>query len=181
MISVALPGLIVLVWLINSSVKVPRTLTYWIWAYALVFLLAQSVIVQAGWKGYIESPRGRAVLLDEGRFEKYRWILSQTRPGEYYFQADDCDQYFLLGLRNPAKVSFVVGGEYTRPEQVQNVIEMLEKYHVRIVMWSAWLDVPRSPGGEPRALAALRTYLGAHYHPVREFADDLEEVWERNP
>jgi hypothetical protein len=58
---------------------------------------------------------------------------------------------------------------------------MLEKHKVRLVMWSAWLDVPREPGGNPRALAALRTYLVAHYHPVKEFADDLEEAWERSP
>jgi hypothetical protein len=180
LISVAPPGMIMLVWLIKSSKRLPQTLTKAIWAYALVVLVARSVIVQTGWKGYLQSPTGRAALLDPDRFEKYRWIVNHTRPGDFYFQADDCDQYFLLDLRNPAEVSFVTGGDYTRPEQVQNVIEMLEKYQVRFVMWSAWLDVPRSPGGNPRELAALRAYLSAHYHPVREFADDEEEAWERS-
>jgi hypothetical protein len=180
LISIAPPGMIVLVWLIKFSKRLPRTLTNSIWAYALVILVAQSVIVQTRWKGYLQSPTGRAALLDPDRFEKYRWILNHTRPGDFYFQADDCDQYFLLDLRNPAEVSFVTGGDYTRPEQIQNVIEMLEKYQVRFVMWSAWLDVPRSPGGNPRELAALRAYLSAHYHPLRGFADDEEEAWERS-
>jgi hypothetical protein len=179
LISVAPPAMIVFVWLIKSSKRLPRTLTNLVWAYALVFLVAQSVIVQTGWKGYLQSPTGRAALLDPERFEKYRWVLNHTRPGDFYFQADDCDQYFLLDLRNPAEVSFVTGGDYTRPEQVQNVIEMLEKYQVRFVMWSAWLDVPRSPGGNPRELAALRAYLSAHYHPVKGFAEDEEEAWQR--
>jgi hypothetical protein len=181
LISVAPPAMIVLVWLIESSKRLSRMLTHSIWAFALIVLAAQTVIVQAGWRGFLQSPTGRAALLNVDLFEKYRWILNHTRPGDYYFQADDCDQYFLLDLRNPAQVSFVVGGDYTRPNQVANVIESLEKYQVRYVMWSAWLDVPRNPGGNPRALAPLRAYLQAHYHPVRDFTDAVEEVWERSP
>ncbi len=179
LISVAPPGMIVVVWLIKSSKRLPRRLAHLVCAYALVILVAQSVIVQTGWRGYLETPTGRAVLLEPDHFEKYRWVLNHTKPGDYYFQADDCDQYFLLGLRNPAEVSFVTGGDYTRPEQVQNLVEALERYQVRFVMWSAWLDVPRRPGGNPKILATLRAYLGAHYHPVRGFADDNEEAWER--
>jgi hypothetical protein len=145
-----------------------------------VFLVAQSVIVQKGWRGYLPTPTGTAALLDPERFEKYRWILNRTHPKDFYFQADDCDQYFLLDLRDPTEVSFVTESSYTRPDQVQNVISMLEKYQVRYVMWSAWLDVPRTRGADGQALAALRTYLRAHYHPVREFPDDLEEAWERS-
>ena len=80
-------------------------------------------------------------------------------PAISYFQADDCDEYFLLGLRNPAEVSFVTDSIYTRPEQVQNAVEMLEKHRVQFVMWSAWLDVPRSPGADGSAEAPLRVYL----------------------
>jgi len=85
-----------------------------------------------------------------------------------------------LGLQNPAEVSFVTDSIYTRPEQVQNAVEMLEKYQVRWVMWSAWLDIPRSPGADGSAEHALRAYLRAHYHPVKGFDDELEEAWERN-
>ena len=180
LISVAPPALIVFVWLIKSYPKFPRVGTQAIAAYALVFLVAQSVIVQKGWRGYLPTPTGTAALLDPERFEKYRWVLNRTHPKDFYFQADDCDEYFLLDLRNPAEVSFVTESSYTRPDQVQNVVAMLEKYQVRFVMWSAWLDVPRSRGADGRALAPLRTYLRAHYHPVKEFSDDLEEAWERS-
>jgi hypothetical protein len=180
LISVSPTGLIVLVWLIKSSPKLSRTFTRLVWVCAVVYLVAQAVIVQTDWKGYLASPTGSAVLLGHDRYEKFRWILNQTHPGDFYFQADDCDQYFLLGLQNPADVSFVTGGDYTTPEQVQNVIEVLEKRHVQFVMWSAWLDAPRSPGGNPKVLADLRAYLKAHYHPVREFADFDEEAWERS-
>jgi hypothetical protein len=179
MISVAPPALILFVWLIKSPDKLGRTLTRLAWAGGLLALLSQTVAVQAGWKGYLDSPTGRAVLLDSDQYEKYRWVLEHTHPGDYYFQADDCDEYFLLALRNPAKVPFVTDSAYTRPEQVQNVIEMLEKHQVRFVMWSALLDVPRHPGDDGSA-RPLRGYIRAHYHPVREFEDQYAEVWERN-
>ena len=142
------PALILYVWLIKSPAKLPRTLTRLAWAGGLLALVSQPVIAQTGWKGYIESPTGRAALLDPDHYEKYRWLLAHTHPGDFFFQADDCDEYFLLGLRNPAEVSFVTDSIYTRPEQVQNAIEMIEKHRVRFVMWSAWLDVPRSPGAD---------------------------------
>ena len=179
LIAVAPPAMIMLVWLLDSSTAHSGRPAASLAAFALAVLLGQSLIVQTGWKGYLEAPAGRAVLLHPERFTKYRWILDHTRPGDYFFQSDDCDQYFLLGLRNPAQVSFVVGGDYTRPEQVQDVIATLERFQVRWVMWSAWLDVPRRPGGNAKALAPLRAYLAAHYRPVRTFADDEEEALER--
>ena len=180
LISVAPPALILYVWLIKSPAGFPRTLTRLAWACGLLALVSQSVIVQAGWKGYLKSPTGRAALLDPDHYEKYRWVLAHTHPGDFYFQADDCDEYFLLGLRDPAAVSFITDSSYTRPEQMQNVVDVLEKHRVRFVMWSAWLDVPRSPGAEGRA-DPVRAYLRAHYHPVEAFNDQYAEAWERNP
>ncbi|MGD1105261.1 MAG: hypothetical protein ABSA59_24715 [Terriglobia bacterium] len=180
LISVALPALILYAWLVKAPAKLPRALTRLAWAGGVLALVSQPAVVQTGWKGYIDPPTGRAALLDPDRYEKYRWLLAHTHPGDFFFQADDCDEYFLLGLRNPAEVSFVTDSIYTRPEQVQNAVDMIEKHRVRFVMWSAWLDVPRSPGGDGSAESPLRAYLRIQYHPVRGFDDQLEEAWERN-
>jgi len=179
LVSVAPPALITLVWLNQSPGRLARTLTRLAWAGGLFGLALPSVAVQTGWKGYFDAPTGRAALLDPAQYEKYRWVLEHTHPGDFYFQADDCDEYFLLGLQNPAEVPFVTDSAYTRPEQVQNAIAMLEEHQVHWVMWSAWLDVPRHPGADGSA-APLRLYLREHYHPVREFDDQYAEVWERN-
>jgi hypothetical protein len=178
LISVAPPALILYAWLTRGPAKHLRALTRVAWAGGLLALVCQPVIAQTGWKGYIDSPTGRAALLDSTRYEKFRWILNHTHPDDFFFQADDCDEYFLLGLQNPAKVSFVTDSIYTRPEQVQNAVEMLDKHQVRFVMWSAWLDVPRSPGADGSADNPLRAYLHAHYHPVKGFDDQFEEAWE---
>jgi hypothetical protein len=181
LISVAPPALILYVWLIAAPAKLPRILTRLAWVCGLLALVSQPAVVQIGWKGFIDAPTGRAALLNPGHYEKYRWVLAHTHPGDFYFQADDCDEYFLLGLRNPAEVSFVTDSIYTRPDQVQNAVEMLEKYRVEFVMWSTWLDVHRSPGEDGSSEAPLRRYLNAHYHMVKGFDDQHEEAWERNP
>jgi hypothetical protein len=180
LISVSPPALILYVWLLKSPTKVARAFTRVSWVGALIGLAIPTLAVQLGWKRYLDSPTGRVALLDPDRYEKYRWVLKHTHPGDFYFQADDCDEYFLLGLRNPARVPFITDSAYTRPEQVQNAIQMLEKHRVQFVMWSAWLDAPRHPGADGSA-APIRAYLHANYHPVRDFEDQFAEVWERNP
>jgi hypothetical protein len=180
LISVSPPALIIYFWTIRGDGKISRFLSGFAWAGGMLALLVQPIVLQTGWKGYLDTPTGRTALFDPNRYEKYRWILQHTHAGDYFFQADDCNEYFLLGLRNPARVSFVTDSAYTRPDQVQNAVEMLERHHVQWVMWSAWLDIVRSPGADGSAERPLRNYLRSHYHPVKDFADQFEEAWERN-
>ncbi len=50
--------------------------------------------------------------------------------------------YFTLGLRNPTPVDFLTDSDYTRPEQVQEVIRALAEYRVRFVMVNSGLEFP---------------------------------------
>lgn len=180
--SVSLLALIVFIWFLRSSGRLARACTRFLWVAAVLALVVQPAIVQTGWKGYLDSPVGRVAFLDRAHYEKFRWLSAQTHSGDFFFVADDAAAYFLLGLRNPTEVSFLSATAYTRPEQVQNVVEMLEKYQVRFVVWSAWLDVPRGTSRGPDSLGPVRAYLRTHYHPVKSFADaDLQQAWERNP
>jgi len=180
--SVSLPALIVFTWFLRPSGRLSRAFLRFFWVAALLVLVAQPAIVQTGWKGYLDSPVGRVAFLDPARYEKFRWLSAQTRSGDFFFAADDAAAYFLLGLRNPAQVSFLTATPYTRPEQVQNVVEMLEKHRVRFVLWSAWLDVPQGITRGTDPLGPARAYLRTHYHPIRNFTDpELQQAWERNP
>ena len=128
---------------------------------------------------------GRVALLDAGVGERLPWLRDRTRPGDFIFQASNCNLYYLLGLRNPAQVPFLTAAGFTRPEQVQDVVEALERSQARFVLWGLWLDTPYcNPDRQfdPRRLAPLRNYLRTHYHLVRNFGDpDYDQVWERNP
>jgi hypothetical protein len=88
--------------------------------------------------------------------------------------------YFMLNVRNPAEVPFLTTSDYTRPEQVLNVLNGLQAHRVRFVMWWPELDLPDDaahPEGDH--LGPLRAYLSRHYRVVKTFTDGTQ-VWERS-
>ena len=183
--SVSLPALILFVWFSKSSGRFSSALTNLLWMVGAVVLVGQSVIAQTDWRAYLDTPAGRVALLDSGVCERLQWLRDRTRPGDFIFQASDCNLYYLLGLQNPAPVSFITATGYTRPEQVQDVVEALERSQARFVLWAIWLDTPRFDSEKhfnTAHLAPIRDYLRTHYHLVRNYGDpDYEQVWERNP
>ena len=108
-------------------------------------------------------------------------MFDHTRPSEYFLEGHWPSFYFLLGLRNPASVPFLSNTNYTRPEQVREAVESLERHRVRFVLWTLVLELPDPrdpPGGDH--LGPLRAYVRAHYHVAKTIGDD-EWIWERNP
>ena len=179
--SVSIPALILLIWLLKSEAGIARVIATMLWVVGVLVLVAQSIMTQTSWQGYLETPVGSTVFLDPDRYDKFRWLAKRTRPGDFFYQADDVDLYFPLGLRNPAAVYFLTPSGFTRPDQVQNAAEALEMHQVRFVVWSAWLDVSRPENKGKDHLSPLRAYVRQHYHLVRTFpGPDLHEAWERN-
>jgi hypothetical protein len=177
--SVSLPALIVLVWLLSQPGKVELAVSRLLWAGALVFLVTQPLSRQVRSHAYLATPVGRTAFLDSMDYEKHRWMSQRTRPGEFLFEDEFPRFYFSLGLRNPAPVAFLTNSDYTRPEQVEDVVEALEKHRVRFVLRSLWLDpstLEPTPGDH---LGPFREYVRAHYHIVKVFPD-LIQVWERD-
>ena len=180
--SVAFPGIIVFVWLVKSSRRSLLTVTNLLWVISLSVLAAQAVDVQLREQRWISSPAGPIAIRDADRYEEYQWVQERTRPGEYLFQASDCDLYYPFKLRNPTEVPFLTASDYTRPEQVQQVITSLEQRRVRFVLWPVWLDVPMRLPFNKTTLEPLRGYLHSKYRLIRGFGEpDYDEVWERNP
>ncbi len=179
-----LPAFILLVWFINSIPKRRRLVLGAAWSVALLGVLIQPVMTQTGLEGYLDAPTGRTAFAsttfsESGEYEKFQWVLRQTRPGEFLYNARDSDMYFLLNLRNPAPVPFVTNTDYTRPEQVARVIESLERERVRLVLWWPELDLLQEddpPAGDH--LGPLRAYLRRSYRVVKTFEDGVQ-VWER--
>ena len=176
--SAALPALILLVWFVRSGGRFARAARLLLWLAALAVAVVKPVTAQTGWRGALETPVGRVALLEPDRFLKARWLLSRTRPGDFFLEAGDTDLYFLLDLQNPATVSFLTPADYTRPEQVENVPDALERRRVRFVLWPVWLDLPEDSRRAGDHVGPLRAYLRSAYHVVQTFPDG-DQVWER--
>jgi hypothetical protein len=111
-------------------------------------------------------------------YDEYHWIAGRTRPSELFFGAPL--MCLALGLRNPAEVDFITTTDYTRPEQVANVVQVLERGRIHyVVLWDFTLEIPEAGHAAGNHLGPLITYLETHYRVVKTFTNgDL--VWERN-
>ncbi|HEV2494473.1 MAG TPA: hypothetical protein VG204_15530 [Terriglobia bacterium] len=177
--TVSPPALILAVWLGTSQTKLDYVLGRLLWAFTLILVVVEPLAVQKHWRAYLDLPWGRTAFENSNVYQRYKWVAEHTRPSEYFFEAVWGDLYVPLALRNPAEVPYVTSSEYTRPEQVANVIESLDKDRVKLVLWSVELDVlfADEPAGDH--LWPLRKYLREHYHVVKTFPD-ADQIWERN-
>jgi hypothetical protein len=175
---VALPALILFVWFVTLPGKPERILSRLVWGFVLLMSVLDPMRVQRHPKSYLDLPSGRAAFLDPIVYERYKWIAEHTRRSDFFFQGDWADTYVALGLRNPTPVPFVTNTGYTRPAQVQEVIEALERQRVQLVLWSLDLDMPQRVPGAIDHLSPLRAYLRGRYRVVKTFADG-DQVWQR--
>jgi hypothetical protein len=177
--AVSLPGLILFVWFLHSLRRYRRMAAALLWVFALTFWVGSPIKLQMRSRASLDLPTGRTAFLDRVYYEKYRWALEHTEPSDYFLAAAWTDMYFWLKLRNPSQVPFVTPDDYTRPEQVENLIQDLEKHRVRYVLWEVYLDAPYF-ASDPATdhLWPLRSYLRRHYRVAKTFPDGAQ-VWER--
>ena len=172
---VALPGILLLVWVLNAPGRLRTVVRRGLWS----MTIAAAVVIV--WKQQtrehevLETPIGRAVYLDDAAYQRTKWVVANTHPGDAFF---DCSgqAYFLTGLKSPAQVSFVSDSDYVRPSQAENLVQSLDREQVRVILWCPELNVKVRPDDH---LDALRDYLDSHYHPV-EVKGNAGAVWMRN-
>ncbi len=157
---VSLPGLIVLAWFLDSPGKLLVLARRVLWIGTAAAMVSIVWNHQTRWRAILETPTGRAAFFEPDEYQRYKWLASRTHPPELFF---DCSgkSYFLLGLRSPAKVSFLSGTDYLRPEQVLDLTENLERHRVPVILWCSDLDAAIRPDDH---LGPLRDYLRTHYH-----------------
>jgi hypothetical protein len=174
--TVSLFAMILLVWFLNSPFKLEQTLSQILWATVAILAIAHTMVTQTRWKAYLDLPTGRTAFFELGNYQETKWVLERTRPSDYFF--GDHLVGFNLRLRNPSRVAFIRPNDFTRPEEIQNLVQGLEDHQVRFVSWYQGLDDPIA--GKGNHLAPLRAYLEQHYHVAERFANG-HKMWERNP
>lgn len=175
--AVSPPGVILFAWFWNSPGKFHRHRIKAIWI--MVMLLAIGECAERGvrWHRQINLPIGRVAMMNPDHYASLEYFLRRTKPGDYFF-GDEMFNY-LLDLRDPAVVPYVTGSDYTRPLQVENVIEGLKTHRVKFALWANSLDLPPPRFGGKNNLAPLRHYLERYYHYVDDPPNGML-VLERN-
>jgi hypothetical protein len=170
---VALPGIILLVWLLTNAVS--ETLR----GYATTVMWAGLICIAAHqtWSRHIQQtviedlPAGKiATAALTG--EKLAWLARHTTPGQLIFEARWVDVYLPLALRNPVFTDMLEGGHNSRPEFVDFSMRQLEAKRVQYIIWAHRLESPAYP------FAKFREFLTERYRRVLTFPDH-DEVWER--
>jgi hypothetical protein len=173
--TVSLPALILLTWFLKSLFKVERVLLRALWSMVFVLMIARPAIFQTRWNAFLDLPTGRTAFADYPLlYDKCKWVSERTKQGDYFL--DDPQICFALRLQDPSRVPFLRPTDYTRPEQVQDAVQALEKHQVRFVGWYASLeDEIVDPAGDH--LGPLRLYLRQHYHVAKTFSNG-DAIWE---
>lgn len=178
--AVSPPALLILVWLIDSSPKVPRVVLQCTWTVALAMLVIRPLATQLRSKQFLDLPTGRTAFFETLTYEKCKWVAERTHPSEYFF--GDHQICFALRLRNAGQVPFLRPTDYTRPEEVSGAIQGIERHQVRFVSWYIGLDREKDAARHPEGnhLSPMRAYLRENYHLVETFSNG-DQIWERNP
>lgn len=175
--AVSPPGVILFVWFWNSPGRFRAFRIHAIWLLAIAIALGECAEREIRWHRDLNLPIGRIAMINPDLFKEIRYLLHHTKPGDYLFGGDLYD--YMLDLRDPARVPYVTRSDYTRPSQVQNVIQGLKTHSVKYVVWQANFDMPPPSYGGNNHLGPLRDYLEHHYHIVKIFYD-YDMVWERD-
>lgn len=177
--AVSPPALLSLVWLLNSSKRISRVARRSAWIVAFAMLISRPLVTQLRSKQFLDLPTGRTAFLDPLIYEKSKWVSERTHPSDYFF--GDHLICFVLRLQNAARVPFLRPTDYTRPEEVADVIRGLDQHQVRFVSWYIGLDREKDASFHLKGnhLAPIRLYLRQRYHLAQTFSNG-DQIWERN-
>lgn len=183
---VALPGLIVFVWLIlYANERFTFAAKGLAIATACLVLLSsiQAIRVQTFPHQLLETPSGTLAYNPSPIIDKrYKWLMERTKPGDIVFEAYQPYIYFPLLLRNPTKYGQIWDSDYTRPEHVAETIADLAAKRPRYILWNN--DYNKRPEARSAGdhTAPLADYLQQNYRPASETSEIPEghiQIWER--
>jgi hypothetical protein len=167
------PALLLLTWLLYTSAR----------ARLAVALGAVSLAVTVVWVAALQLRPVRTLNLPIGRvaippradyYDIYRWMAANTRPGQWYFGLHPLP--LALKLRSATPVDQMSPGEYTRPEQVREIIDEIERAQVPVIVLRPRMYSPSD--GLPDHLQPFRDDLYRHYDKIKNFASG-DEIWQR--
>jgi hypothetical protein len=178
--AVAMPALILLLWVISRSTTLRRHGPTVLWLLIICLAVRQTWSRQHRQHRIAVLPAGHAIL-SEPNYEEFSWLAQHTQPGDSFFQSSWLNFYPPLELRSPTYIDGLWPSEVTPPEYVALSVRQLEQKQVKYILWThRWTDPPKNiPHPEQDHLGPFRAYLTSHYTRVHVFSTQ-DEVWQRN-
>lgn len=175
--AVSPPALVLLVWFATRPGRLEQWLLRLVWTAALALLIVEPIYRQTHWRTVLDLPTGHTAYLDRGSLERFDWIRTHAKTGDYFF--GDTLACFALGLREPSEIPFVTASDYTRPEQVERLVNDLEAKQVPWILWYSGLDRPLPHIRGHSHVEPLRDYIHRCCHLAKTFSNG-DQIWQRN-
>jgi hypothetical protein len=170
---VAPPAIIACVWYFSGATKSDRWVRGALWAIGVGLIVYLPVSRQLHTHYYLDLPTGRTGFVNVQHYEKMRWYAEHTQPGETFF--DEPLMTFALSLSSPGSIDYVTPGQFTRPEQIDELLISLTTHQTQyITLYSGLHEGARGNDN----LEPLWQYMARNYHLIK--VDAGGEIWERN-
>jgi hypothetical protein len=170
--TVSPPALVILVWLLNQTRRITAGMKSAMAAAAVAMAIAAPLHTQTRWRASLDLPGGRTALLDPVDYEEYRWVLTHTHPGQFFFGMPP--MYVPFHMRNPTAIDAFDDSEYTRPEQVIAAVQGFETHRIPMMILLPLEDPVPYPSDHR---GPFREYMRQHYRLTKSFPND-QQVWE---
>ncbi|MGD0442688.1 MAG: hypothetical protein ABSA39_02015 [Edaphobacter sp.] len=176
--TVAPPAILVLVWLLREPTRARKIARNFLAVAAAVFALVLSLHRLTQWHGVLNLPIGRTAFVERTEFDEFRWVAERTKPGDVFFNRTSLSLY--LSLSTPVAAEFIDDSDFTRPDQVDAILNWLKQNPARFIVMrpkiSSSLDDNHSE--------LFRQFVKENYHVVQMFplpeGTVADEMWEGN-
>jgi hypothetical protein len=175
--AVALPSIVLLVWVVSRLGRARRALVACLWILVAGYAVKQTRTEQHHTYVIMDLPAGRAAVPQKS-YEMISWVAEHTHPGDYFLQAQWLNLYPALCLHSPVFVDSLWQNEITRPEDVRRTLQEMEQRYVQYILWSPRLLGFNDNGPEHDHLGPFRIYMEKHYQRIQVFKNG-DEIWER--
>lgn len=174
--SVAPLAMVSLGWLLYRSGSMLRLFRQGLVVGAVALAVALPVRTQTHWHAFLDLPAGRTAFHEKAQYEEYAWVLAHTHPGQFFSGMPP--MYVPFHLINPAAIAGYDTTEYTRPEQISELLQSLRKHAVPLMILPSEQKYLHPTGLPSDHLGPFRDYLYSNYVLTQTFPSG-DEVWEQ--
>ncbi len=170
---VAPPAVILCVWLCERTDGAYDRVRTALWTVTIFAVIYLPITRQLHRHTIASLPTGDVALVNDKQYEKIWWLAQHTNPGDTFF--NDPTMAFALSLESHGPLDFVTPSDFTRPQQVDDLISSVTRHRTRYIFLYPELNQSNCATDN---LKLFRQYVAKNYHLARVVSRG--EIWQRN-